>query len=182
MGKIKVAGLWVMVGLLAVAVAGCAKPPLEEQKAAQAAKDAATSAQAEMYAVNTMNEAMTAWNQAETKMQGKAYQEAKDAYVLAKTTFEKAAGEVEAGKKAVMDENQTVLKALEQSWAELDKLAKKAIKKMKADMKTGWAADSQLITAAVKAAKDVATDPAAVKKSLAEANQLVEKWLASLKK
>ncbi len=182
MRKTSWAGLWVMAGVAALMIAGCAKPPVAEQQAAQAAKDAATAIKAEDYAASTWNEALRLWNDAETKMQQKAYTEAKTAYETTQAAFVKAASEVEAGKQAVSDENAKAVKVLEKGWAGLSQAAKRRVKRLQGIAKTTWETDSKIITEALKKAKDVATDPAELKKMLAEANQLAEKWLAAFKK
>jgi hypothetical protein len=167
---------------LALLVAGCAKPPVAEQKAAQSAKDTAVTAQAEAYAAKTMDDAKQAWDKAEAGMQKKSYTEAKAAYVLATTTFEKAVAEVAAGKAAVIAENQAALKNLEGDWKTLNTASKKEAKKLKGAEKQSWQADAKVITAALKKAKNAAVDPAELKQDLTRANQLVEKWLTSWKK
>jgi hypothetical protein len=174
-------GVWVMAGVLALVMAGCAKPPLQEQKAAQDARNAAISSQAEIYAGQAMDAAKKAWDDAEAKMQQKVYTEAQAAYIAAKTGFEKAAGEVEAGKNAIMEENKAAVKSVEQGWTDLKKLASKKRKKLQAGMKNSWEADSKIVQEAMKKAKEGA-DPAEIKNALAEAKNLVEKWLDIFKK
>lgn len=177
----KMAGAWIMAGVLALAIAGCAKPPVAEKDAAQAARNTAITAQAEVYAMNAMNEAKKVWDDAEAKMQNKAYQEAQAGYVAAKAAFEKAAGEVEAGKNAIVTENKALLGSLEKSWSDLGRAASKKIKKLSADMKNGWETDSKQIQEVIKKAKENA-NPAEVKGALAEAKTLAEKWLGNFKK
>jgi hypothetical protein len=172
------ASVWVLAALAALWIAGCAKPPLEEQKAAQAARDQAMASKAEQYAVSSMNAAVQAMTQAEEKMTQKAYAEAQTGFVAAKTAFEKAASEVEAGRQAMIAENQVALQTLDKGWADLQKAVKKRMKNMTKETKEFWNADTKVITAALEKAKDVATDPAELKKALAEANQAVERWLA----
>jgi hypothetical protein len=181
MRKMKVPGLWVMVGMLALLVSSCAKPPIEEKNAAQAAKDTAIAAEAEMYASAVLGEAQKVWDDAEAKMQSKAYKEAKAGYLAAKDAFEKAAAEVENAKKVLAEENQAVLKAVEKSWAELSKLMSKKVKKMKTAMKKEWTATSKKIQEMIKAAK-AETNPLAMKKKLEEAKSTIEKTKAKVKK
>jgi hypothetical protein len=170
-----------MAGILAMLVAGCAKPPVEEQKAAKAAKEAASLAQAEVYAVASMNEAVKKWEDAEAKLQQQSYTAAKEAYGAATIAFQKAIDEVEVGKQAVKTENATAVATLEKGWAGLDKTIQKRLKKLRGIARTTWETDSKLIVETLGKAKDAATDPAELKKSLEEANKLVEKWLSSVK-
>lgn len=174
-------GLWIVAGMAAMVIAGCAQPPLEDKNAADDARKTALTTQAEVYAAEAMSEARKLWDDAEAKMQSKAYPEAKAAYVSAKAAFEKAAGEVEAGKAAVVEENKAVLASVKESWKELGKLAGKKIKKLQADMKNSWEEDSKTIQDAVKKAEEDA-NPAEIKGALAEAKNLVEKWLGTFKK
>ena len=92
-----------MVLALVLVFIGCSKPPEAEQKAAQAAMDAAVSAGADKYAAADLDAAKKVWDAAEAQVKDKKYKEAKQGYVDAKAAFEKAAGAVAAGKKAVKE-------------------------------------------------------------------------------
>ena len=84
----------VIVLALAFVFVGCAKPPDAEKSAAKAAMDAAVSAGADKYAAADFTAAKTLWDTAESQMNDKKYKEAQQAYVDAKSAFEKAAAGV----------------------------------------------------------------------------------------
>ena len=117
---------FLMVIALALVFIGCAKPPEAEQKAAKAAMDAAVSAGADKYAAADLDAAKKVWDASEAQVKDKKYKEAKQGYVDAKAAFEKAAGAVAAGKKAVADEANAAIVALEESWKGIEAAAKKA--------------------------------------------------------
>lgn len=173
---------WVAAGAVALAIVGCAKPPVDEQKAAQAARDQAVAAQADQYAVNSMNEAQQALTDAEAKMSAKAYLEAKAGFIAAQAAFTKAVAEVEIGKQAMATANAAALQALETGWTGLKQTAAKAIAKLSGDVKQSWVDDSKLVTDAIAKAKDAAAAPAEVKTLLEQGAALLEKWIANLKK
>lgn len=182
MKKISVARLGVLAGILALLIAGCVKPPVAEKTAAETAKNSAVAAQAETYAVAAMAEAMKLWDNAEVKMKARAYDDAKAGYLAAKAAFDLATGQVEAGKKAISEENQAALKLVEQSWAEVSKLSVKKVAKLETALKAQWDADSKAVPAALQKAKDAAANPAEVKKALADAKALLDKWMEKFKK
>jgi hypothetical protein len=175
-------GMWVLAGTLALALAGCAKPPVEEKQAAEAAMNSALTAQAEVYAAGAVTEAKKLWDDAEAKMQDRAYQEAKMAYTAARASYDVAVGQVEAGKKAMGEENSAAGKVLEASWNELSQLVGKKVAKLEAALKPTWEAESKQIQDALAKAKDANAAPSEVKKDLDNAKALVEKWLATFKK
>ena len=171
----------VIVLALALVFIGCAKPPEEEQKAAKAAMDAAVTAGADKYAAADLDAAKKTWESAEAQVKDKKYKEAKQGYVDAKAAFEKAAGAVAAGKKAVADEATAALAALEQGWTALEADAKKAEKKMK-EKKAEWEADAKAFVDSLKAAKDsLGADPIGAKAKAAELKTVIEKWDAAFK-
>jgi len=101
--------------------------------------------------------------------------------VDAKAAFEKAAGAVETGKKAVADEATAAVAALEESWKGVEAAAKKVEKQMK-EKKDAWTADAKAFGDNLKAAKDaIATDPIGAKAKAAELKGMIEKWEAALK-
>lgn len=171
----------VMVLALALVFIGCSKPPEAEQKAAQAAMDAAVSAGADKYAAADLDAAKKVWEAAEAQVKDKKYKEAKQGYVDAKAAFEKAAGAVEAGKKAVADEATAAVAALEESWKGVEAAAKKVEKQMK-EKKEAWTADAKAFGDNLNAAKDaIAADPIGAKAKAAELKGMIEKWEAALK-
>src|SRR5512138_88716 len=113
-----------MVLALVLVFVGCSKPPEAEQKAAKAAMDAAVKAGADKYATADLDAAKKSWDSAEAQMKDKKYKEAKEGYVAAKAAFDKAAGAVAAGKKAVADEATAAITALEEGWAAVEADAK----------------------------------------------------------
>jgi hypothetical protein len=170
-----------MVLALALVFIGCAKPPEAEQKAAKAAMDAAVTAGADKYAAADLDAAKKVWESAEAQVKDKKYKEAKQGYVDAKAAFDKAAGAVAAGKKAVADEATAALTALEEGWTGLEATAKKVEKKMK-DQKDAWEADAKAFVDNLKASKDmVAADPIGAKGKVAELKAFIEKWDAAFK-
>ncbi|MBU4074329.1 MAG: hypothetical protein KKF28_02940 [Proteobacteria bacterium] len=172
---------FLMVIALALVFIGCAKPPEAEQKAAKAAMDAAVSAGADKYAAADLDAAKKIWDTAETRVKDKMYKEAKQGYVDAKAAFEKAAGAAAAGKKAVADEANAAIAALEEGWKGIEAAAKKVEKKMK-DQKGAWEADAKAFVEDLKTGKEmIAADPLGAKAKVAELKAVIEKWDATFK-
>ena len=172
---------FMMVLALVLVFIGCSKPPEAEQKAAQAAMDAAVSAGADKYAAADLGAAKKVWEAAEAQVKEKKYKEAKQGYVDAKAGFEKAAGAVAAGKKAVADEATAALAAVEAAWQSTEAAAKKFEKKLK-DKKEAWTADAKAFGENLKAAKEmIAADAAAAKAKAGELKGVIEKWEAAFK-
>jgi hypothetical protein len=165
----KIARLLIMLLILTVvgAFLGCAKPPEAEKAAAFAAKDAAVSAEAPRYASEDYSAAVKLWDAAEAQVKEKKYQEAKQGYLDAKAAFEKAAGAVAAGKKALTgevssDELKAVVTRLEEDWQKLQALARKVETKL--EKKKLWENDAKTFVERLQAAKDMlATDPISAK-------------------
>lgn len=169
-----------MVLALVLVVVGCSKPPEAEQKAAKTAMDAAMSAGADKYATADLGAAKKAWDTAESQVKDKKYKEAKDGYIAAKAAFEKAAAGVEAGKKAVVDQVNADLAALEGAWMNLDATAKKMEKKIKD--KDAWTNDAKAITEGLAKAKEMAaSDPAGAKAKMDEVKGMMDKWDSAFK-
>ncbi len=172
---------FLMVIALALVFIGCAKPPEAEQKAAKAAMDAAVSAGADKYAAADLDAAKKVWDAAEAQVKDKKYKEAKQGYVDAKAAFEKAAGAVAAGKKAVADEANAAIAALEKGWKGIEAAAKKVGKKMK-DQKGAWEADAKAFVEGLKASKAmVAADPLGAKAKAGQLKAVIEKWETAFK-
>lgn len=172
---------FMMVLALVLVFIGCSKPPEAEQKAAQAAMDAAVSAGADKYAAADLDAAKKVWEAAEAQVKEKKYKEAKQGYVDAKAAFEKAAGAVAAGKKAVADEATAALAAVEEGWKGVEAAAKKVEKKLK-DKKEAWTADAKAFGENLKAAKEmIAADAVAAKAKAGELKGVIEKWEAAFK-
>jgi len=172
---------FMMVLALVLVFIGCSKPPEAEQKAAQAAMDAAVAAGADKYAAADLDAAKKIWAAAEAQVKEKKYKEAKQAYVDAKAGFEKAAGAVAAGKKAVADEANAALAAVEAAWKGTEEAAKKVEKKLK-DKKEAWTADAKAFGENLKAAKEmIAADAVAAKAKAGELKGVIEKWEAAFK-
>jgi colicin import membrane protein len=170
-----------MVLALVLVFIGCSKPPEAEQKAAQAAMDAAVSAGADKYAAADLDAAKKVWEAAEAQVKEKKYKEAKQGYVDAKAAFEKAAGAVEAGKKAVVSEATAALAAVEEAWKGVEAAARKVEKKMK-DKKDAWVADAKAFGDNLKAAKEmIAAEPTVAKAKAGEMKGVIEKWEAAFK-
>ncbi len=161
-------------------VAGCSKPPEAEQKAAKGAMDAAVSAGADKYAAADFDAAKKKFDEAESQVKDKKYKEAKQAYIDAKAGFEKASSGVEAGKKALADQVNNDLTALEGRWKDLDATAKKLDKKIKD--KDAWTNDAKAISEGLAKAKELApNDPAAAKAKMDEVKGLMDKWDGTFK-
>jgi len=172
---------FMMVLALVFVFIGCSKPPEAEQKAAQTAMDAAVSAGADKYAAADLDAAKKVWAAAEAQVKEKKYKEAKQGYVDAKAAFEKAAGAVVAGKKAVADEATAALAAVEAAWKGTEEAAKKVEKKLK-DKKEAWTADAKAFGENLKAAKEmIAADAAGAKAKVGELKGVIEKWEAAFK-
>jgi hypothetical protein len=170
-----------MVMALIMMFSGCAKPPEAEKAAAKTAMDAAVTAGADKYAAADFKTAMGAWDASEGQINAKKYEEAKQGYVTAKAAFEKAADAAAAGKKALTDEANAAIAALEDGWKNLAAAAKDVEKKMK-DKQEVWAADMKNFEDGLKATKDmVAVDPAGAKKKAGELKSLLDKWDATFK-
>ena len=170
-----------MVLALVLVFIGCAKPPEAEQKAAQAAMDAAVTAGADKYAAADLDAAKKVWDAAEAQVKDKKYKEAKQGYVDAKAAFEKAAGAVAAGKKAVTDEATAAVTAMEEAWKGVEAAAQKVENKMK-DKKDAWVADAKAFGDNLKAAKEmIAAEPAAAKAKAGELKAVIDKWEAAFK-
>jgi hypothetical protein len=166
---------------LALALAGCSKPPEAEQKAAKDAMDSAVSAGADKYAAADFDAAKKTWDSAEAQMKEKKYKEAKQAYIDAKAGLEKAKAGVEAGKKAMADEVMKNIAVLEETWKTLEAESKKVEKKMK-DKKEAWTNDEKAINEGFAKAKELAAnDPGAAKAKLDETKALMDKWDAAFK-
>ncbi len=162
---------------LAVVLNGCAKPPLQEKSAASDAMSAAVTAGADKYALNDMGAAEKLLDQAEANMAQKKYTDAKKSYEDAKAAFEKAAAGVDAGKKAMIDQNNADLATIGKQWVDVTTAAKKLGKKMKAEDLKGINADGKVIADDLKAAKDSnANDPATALAKLNEVKSLIGKW------
>jgi len=171
----------IMVMSLIMMFIGCAKPPEAEKAAAKAAMDAAVTAGADKYAAADFKTAKGAWDASEGQMNDKKYEEAKQGYVTAKAAFDKAAGAAAAGKKAVTDEANAAIAALEDGWKNLAGAAKAVEKKMK-DKQEAWAADTKVFEDGLKATKDmIAGDPAGAKKKAGELKSIIDKWDATFK-
>lgn len=171
-----------VVSALLLVLAGCAQPPEAERQAAKGAMDTAISGGADKYAVADLEAAKKLWETAESQMNEKKYQEAKQSYINAKGAFEKAGSAVEAGKKAASDQASASLASIEESWEKLGAKAKKMSKRMK-NKKREWIADSKSFTDGVAKVKEmIAADPAVATPKLDELNGIVDKWDNILKK
>lgn len=114
-------------------------------------------------------------------MKEKKYKEARQAYLNAKAAFEKAAGAIEAGKKALADQASETLKTLEGAWKKLETTAKKMDKKLK-EKKKAWLADAKTIREGLSKTKEmIASGPAEAKSKLDELKGLIEKWETTFK-
>ena len=172
--------LMIVLALVFVFV-GCAKAPDAEKSAAQAARDAALAAGADKYAAADFETAKGIWGTAESQMQDKKYKEAKQGYIDAKAAFEKAAGGVEAGKKAMTDEANAAVASLEDGWKNLEATAKTVEKKMK-DKKDAWEADAKAFAEGLQATKDmIAADPIGAKAKAGELKAILDKWDTTFK-
>jgi hypothetical protein len=181
MSRFKQTAWLVVILVLALAFAGCAKPPEAEQQAAKAAQEAAVAAGADKYAVAELEAAKKLWGSAEAQMQEKKYKEAQPLYVDAKAAFEKAAGAVEAGRKAAAAEAAAAIAALEESWKGLDAAARKVEKRMK-EKKEAWEAEAKAFLEGLNTGKEMAEkDPLGAKAKLDELKTFIEKWDTAIK-
>jgi len=181
MRMIRLSVFVLVVLALGMVLAGCAKPPEAEREAAKKAMDAAITGGADKYASADLEAARNLWNAAESQMKEKKYKEAKQNYIDAKAAFEKAAAAVEAGKKAVADQANAALKALEKEWKKLNATAKKMEKKLK-DKKQAWAADAKAIGEGLEKSKEmILSAPAEVKTKLDELKTMIDRWDTTFK-
>lgn len=170
-----------MVLALFLVFIGCSKPPEAEQKAAKTAMDTAVTAGAAKYAAADLDAANQIWGAAEAQVKEKKYKEAKQGYIDAKAAFEKAAGAVEMGKKAAMEEATAAVAAMAEAWNGVEAAAKKVEKKMK-DQKDAWTADAKAFGDNLKAAQEmIATEPAVAKAKAGELKAVIDKWEATIK-
>ena len=174
--------LFVLVAfVMGMVLAGCSKPPEAEKEAAKKAMDAAISVGADKYASADLETARKVWDTAESQMKEKTYKEAKQSYMDAKAAFEKAAAAVEAGKKAVTDQANAALKALEEEWKKLRVTANKMEKKLKGK-KQAWAADAKTIREGLAKSKEmIASAPAEAKAKLDELKTMIDRWEATFR-
>jgi hypothetical protein len=171
-----------VVFVLGMVLAGCAKPPEAEREAAKKAMDAAITGGAEKYASSDLEAARKLWDAAESQMKEKRYKEAKQSYIDAKAAFEKAASAVEAGKKVVADQAIAALKVLEEEWGKLLVTAKKMEKKLK-EKKQSWAADTKAIKEGLERSKEmIVSAPAEAKAKLDELKTTIDRWDATFRK
>jgi len=181
MNHFKCAVSLMIVFALVVVFSGCAKPPEAEKSAAKAAMDSAISTGADKYASTDFEAANKLWNTSEAQMTEKKYKEAKQGYIIAKAAFEKAAGAVEAGKKAMADEANATVASLEERWKNLEDTAKKVEKKMK-DKKNAWVADTQIFRDGLVVTKGmIAADPIGAKTKAGDLKSILDKWDATFK-
>lgn len=176
MKKVRISLIVFVMILLAMSWAGCSKPPEAEKEAAKKAMEDAISAGADRYAPTETEAAKKTWETAELQMNEKKYKEAKQGYIDAKAAWEKAAGAIEAGKKAIADQANETLNVLEKTYRKLGVTAKKMEKKLK-DKKKAWTADAKAIEEGFAKAKEmIAQTPAEAKAKLDELKTLIGKW------
>jgi hypothetical protein len=172
---VKLLGSLLIVLVLTLAPIGCSKPPEAEKQAAKAAMDAAVSAGADKYAAADLEAAKKTWETAESQMKDKKYNEAKKSYIDAKAAFEKAAQAVETGKKALTDQANAALTSIEESWKNVEAMAKKLGKKLKD--REAWTTDAKAISEGlVKAKEIIAADPSQAKAKLDDLKTMIDKW------
>lgn len=176
MKKVRISLIVFVMILFAMSWAGCSKPPEAEKEAAKKAMEDAISAGADRYAPTETEAAKKTWETAELQMNEKKYKEAKQGYIDAKAAWEKAAGAIEAGKKAIADQVNETLNVLEKTYRKLGVTAKKMEKKLK-DKKKAWTADAKAIEEGFAKAKEmIAQTPAEAKAKLDELKTLIGKW------
>jgi hypothetical protein len=171
-----------VIAVLAIGItlAGCSKPPEAERESAKKAAEEAIAAGAEKYAASDLSAAKKVWDTAESQMKEKMYKEAKQSYIDAKASYERATLSVEAGKKAARDEANSALKATEETWLKLKDKAKKMEKKLKGN--ETWAAESKSIGEGLEKAKEMIENaPAEAKSKIDELQVTIDKWESSLK-
>jgi len=168
--------LFVLVAFaLGMVWSACSKPPEAEKEAAKKAMDAAISDGAGQYASADLEAARKVWDTAESQMKEKNYKEARQSYLDAKAAFEKAAAAVESGKKAVADQANASLRALEKEWGKLRVTAAKMEKNLKAK-KEAWKADAKAISEGLAKSKEmIASAPAEAKAKLDELKTMIDK-------
>ncbi len=176
MKTVKLSVVVLVILTLGILLVGCAKPPEAEKEAAKKAMDAAMSAGADKYAPADLEAAKKVWGTAESQVKDKKYKEAKQSYIDAKAAFEKTAGAVEAGKKALTEQANAALKTVEENWKKLSTTAKKMEAKLK-EKKEAWTTDAKAIDESLGKAKEIiASAPAEAKAKLDELKGMIDKW------
>ncbi len=98
-----------------------------------------------------------------------------------KVAADEAATAAAAGKAAMRAEVEKGIAAVETGWAELEKQAKAAARKLKPEQRQAWTDDAKAVQDALQAAKDsLATAPADAKAKLVEVAGTMEKWTKDL--
>jgi len=97
---------------LALVAVSCAKPPTQELDAAQAALDAAKTAEADIYAPDTYRSAKTTLDDARAKVDQKDYEGAKASAVQAKELAGQASSQADTNKRQTRDEAQALVNRL----------------------------------------------------------------------
>lgn len=156
---------------------GCTKPPEAEKKAAIDAMAKAVAEGSEKYSAVDFNEAKNLFNNAESKMKSKTYDEAKKLYLDSRAAYNRAIDNVEQGKKAMLEENKRLIGSYNMRLKELQKSAKKYLYKMKANLKKEWNEASKNTTETLKKIKENnAADPAESRSKLDELKDMLDKW------
>lgn len=175
MNHLKWRGYVLVVLVVVLTFIGCAKPPEAEKEAAKAAMDAALSAGAEKYAASDLDSAKKIWEAAESQKKEKKYKEAKQSYMDAKVAFEKAVQAAETGKKVLMDQTNAALIGIEESWRNVEAMAKKMGEKLKD--RGAWATDVKAISEGMAEAKEmISADPSQARVKLDDLKVIVDKW------
>ena len=154
----KVSMLLLVVAMASLALTGCAKPPEEEQRAADQAIADAKSAEADTYASNELGQAQQSLDGAKAEIEAqnqkwfKNYDKAKEQLAAARTAAEQAKTAAVANKEAAKQEAEAAVAA-----------AKTAIETAEASLKSapvgkGTKADMELYTSDLEGAKTQIAD------------------------
>jgi hypothetical protein len=149
-----------------------------EKSAAKTAMENALSCEADKYAEADMNAAKSIIETAEAKMKTEKYSEARQNYATAKTAFEKAAGNAEAGRKLAESEASSAITNLEKAWDNLKAAYGNVKNKMNnSEMRADWSAFTKTFPEDLKATKGkISSDPAGAKENATELMAIIERW------
>ena len=150
--------LLLLVLLASVALTGCAKPPEEEQRAAEQAIADAKAAEAETYASNELGQAQSAFDNAKAEIEAqnqkwfKNFDKAKEQLAASRTSGEQAKTAAVANKEQAKQEADAAIAA-----------AKTAVETAEASLKAapvgkGTKADMELYTSDLEGAKTQIAD------------------------
>ncbi len=113
--------LSVLALCFALIAVGCAKPPAKEMEAAKASIDAAIQAEADKYAPDELNAAKKAFDDGKAAVEAKNYKSAKNLFIEAKDSADRAIEAAKANKEKVEAEVQELIPEVEKIFNEANR-------------------------------------------------------------